>query len=73
MQSRQAGTERLLVPRELILYISTGLWKMGSPTQASIALLQNILVLEGQICCLQSILVFQVTFFFFFNVLVPGH
>lgn len=65
LQSRQAGTERWLVPRELILHISTGLWKMWSPTQASIALLQNLLVLEGQICCLQSILVFQVTFFFF--------
>jgi len=39
---------------------------MGSLAQASITLLQNLLVPEGQSCCLQSILVFQETFIFMY-------
>lgn len=64
LQSGRAGTEVSLVPRELILQIWTGPWKMRSLAQASITLLQCLLVPEGQSCCLQSVLVFQETFLF---------
>lgn len=70
LQSGWAGTEGSLVPRELVLQVWTGPWKMGSLTQASITLWQSLLAPEGQSCCLQRILVFQT---FFSDVLVPGH